>query len=271
MIFQCRNLSYTVPKRPLFTKLCADFPSGKLTGIIGPNGSGKTTLLSLLAGIKKPIEGQVLLYSRAEKKREIGSLSLKERARRIAYLPQNNRLHTDLTVLELVLLGRAPYQGLVFLQNKQDCELAMDCLEAVGLPYYSERLLWSLSAGEFQRVMLARLLASQTDILLLDEAVTALDIHYSLEFMELCRRLCRKKKTIVLVIHQLETAFRYCDYILMLGVQKNGSAHYLGGPTKEVMRPKNLDEVFRVKTKQNKDGLSFYPSGDRSLQKPGLF
>ncbi len=260
MMLCCQSLSYAVSDRILFSNLSINFPPKKIIGIIGTNGSGKSTLLLLLAGIKKTQKGQVLLHSFCAPKKttNIEKLSLKERAQHIAYLPQKNLISADMTALEVVLLGRAPYQNFAYLWSKEDYEIAKEALHAVSLSHCADRWMRSLSGGEFQRVMLARLLASQTEILLLDEAITALDIHHSLEFMELCLRLCENQKTIILVIHQLEIAFRYCNYAVLLGTQKNEIESSLHGPTKKVMQAKNLENFFHVKTVENKGMLHFF-------------
>ncbi|MDH5718692.1 MAG: ABC transporter ATP-binding protein [Spirochaetia bacterium] len=250
MKFSCVNLEHTVFNRTLFQKLSAVFPENSLTGIIGPNGSGKTTLLKYLAGITKPIKGNVYINNK-----DIHTFNNRERAKKNSYLPQNTFISYDLSVLEIVLLGRAAHQKYFSLWSDVDKKIARECLKAVQLDGFENREIKSLSGGEFQRVMLARMLAGQTENLLLDEAITALDIKHSLAFLELCKKLCENGKRIVLVIHQLELAYRYCDNILLLGL-KNGKS--LFGETKKIMTKKNLTLAFEVMTKHEKDILSFY-------------
>ncbi len=257
MGLNCENLDYTIGNRLLFEQLSADFPHAKLTGVIGPNGAGKSTLLSILAGIRKRQSGQVILDGQL-----IDNVALNWRAKRLAYLPQQNHVYAELRVIDLVLLGRAPHRYLSVLWKQEDYQIAEDSLETVGLrgDKYGRRYLHSLSGGERQRVMLARMLATQADIFLLDEPTTALDIHNSLAFLELCRSLCSdsrsKARTIVLSLHQLELAYRYCDFTLLLGLQD--APHYLYGPTVEVASVENLSRVFKVKAKKTKQNIFFY-------------
>ncbi len=244
------NLSHQIEGRTLFTELSVELEPGKLHGIIGPNGCGKSTLLRLLAGIDKPQSGTVLLQNR-----ELQSFSARERAQQLAYLPQQNNIYHDLTAREVVLLGRAPYQNIFSLWNDQDRRIAEDCLNQVGLAEESGRFINSLSGGEFQRVMLARMLATEANILLLDEAITALDINHSLVFLDMCRDLCAQGKTVIIVMHQLELAHRYCDDTLLLGIDQQGS--YIHGPTGQVMNSKNLGRAFNVSVKKSGQTMIF--------------
>ncbi len=251
MTLHCRNLSYFVEQRPLFQKLSVDFPQAKLTAILGPNGSGKSTLLALLAGIGRRQEGDIFLNDR-----HIDTLPLRFRARQMAYLPQQSEVYINLQVEELVLLGRAPYRWLSPSWKEEDHIIARKSLELVGLEEYLERRIHSLSGGERQRAMLARMLATEAEILLLDEAITALDIHHSLAFLKLCKKLCiEEKKTILLSIHQLELALRYCDYTLLLGAPNKN--YYLYGPAKKTASIENLSQIFQVNV-QKKAGNIFF-------------
>ena len=257
MSLDCENLGYRVGERQLFQDLSANFVSGKLTGIIGPNGSGKSTLLSLLAGVRSKQTGEIICNGKA-----IASMSLSWRAQHLSYLPQQSHVYADLRVIDLVLLGRAPYRRLSPLCAKEDRQIAQASLDRVGLPSekYSQRYLYSLSGGERQKTMLARMLATQTELFLLDEPTTALDIHNSLAFLELCRKLCtneRKKGcTIILSLHQIELAYRYCDFILLLGTPE--PPYYLYGQTAKVATVKNISQVFQVKVSKIKQNIFFH-------------
>lgn len=196
--------------------------------IIGPNGSGKSTLLKALARLIEPQAGCVTLCGK-----DIWSLTERDVAKKIAFLPQSANLPPDLTVLDIVRMGRLPHQGCFFSSMQKDDEKA--CLRALcrtGMETIAHRSMGALSGGERQRARLAMALAQEPEILLLDEPTTYLDIRYQLELMELVETLNKLLSlTIVMVLHDLHQAVRYSDRLLAV---KDGCVEAAG----------TVDEVF---------------------------
>ena len=194
-----------------------DIGEGALLGILGPNGSGKTTLLKLLAGILTPDEGTVSLDDR-----DLSAMPARERARRVAVVPQETQLAFDYSVLEIALMGRYPHLGPFEVEGPEDLAAAMAGLEATGTARLADRPFQHLSGGEKQRVIIASALAQLGDressrVLFLDEPTASLDLKYQLEVAALVRRLHdRQNVTIVLSTHDLRFAASICTEIVML-------------------------------------------------------
>lgn len=235
-----------------------DLPAapGTITVLVGPNGSGKTTVLRTLVGLREPSAGRVTLDGTA-----IDALPRRERARAIAYLPQSTPLYHDLTVSQLVGLGRLPHAGPLGTPHPDDGEAIRTALADVGLAALAGRGVFSLSGGEFQRTLLARMLATRAPVLVLDEPTTALDIGQALDFLEQCRTLAARGNRIVLAVHDLELARRYADTAVLLAADGSGAVDV--GPPAEALRPERLAEVFRVSVRAGADGLVFGPRGPR--------
>jgi iron complex transport system ATP-binding protein len=205
-------------------------------GVVGPNGSGKSTLVRLLSGYLRPQRGRVWLGER-----ELQRLGDRERARRIAVVPQDPPAALDFTVLEVVLMGRAPHLALLGVENWQDLEVARAAMDRTRTGHLAARLLGTLSGGERQRVLLARALAQQTPILLLDEPTSHLDVNYQIEILRLLRELRAEQGTTVLaVLHDLNLASLYCDRLLLLSAGRLAAE---GSPI-EVLTAPRLAAVY---------------------------
>ena len=212
---------------------------GEVAAIIGPNGCGKSTLLRCATGLLAPLAGTISLGGEG-----IGSLAPRERARRIALLPQHIEGGDHLTTEEMALLGRTPHLSAYGAPSRRDEEIVDGALEAVGADNLRGRLLGELSGGERQRVVLARALAQQPHILLLDEPTSHLDIRYQFELLDLVRRLARREAlTVVLVLHQINLASAVADSIVLL--RSDGRTHAAGSPG-EVVTADNLSAVYHV-------------------------
>jgi iron complex transport system ATP-binding protein len=251
------GLGHAVPdaecgRRWLYRELDLSLAAGTVTVIVGPNGAGKSTLLRDLAGLSAPDEGHALLGESA-----IFTMVPRERARRIAYLPQITPLYHDLRVGELVMLGRAPHLGRFQTPGERDRALVDAALDTVGLRGLARRGVFSLSGGEYQRVMLARMLATDSPVLLLDEPTAALDIGHALGFLELCRRLAGEGRSLAVAMHDLELARRYADAAVCLRNEPDGATS--GGPAGEVLTPEILAPVFGVTIRSGPEGLVFSP------------
>ncbi len=200
--------------------------SGEWLAVIGPNGAGKSTLLKAICELL-PHEGQVLLGVKPTQ-----SLTPKQRAQAIAYAPQVPTLPPTMLVHDYVLLGRTPHLGYLGITGPRDSRIADETLERLDLTPFATRGLGSLSGGEQQRVVLARALAQQSPILLLDEPTTALDLGHQQQLMELIDRLRREKNlTVITTLHDLNLASQYADRLLLLA---HGAA-VADGPPSEVL------------------------------------
>jgi iron complex transport system ATP-binding protein len=208
---------------------------GEVLGILGPNGAGKSTLVRLLSGVLRPAAGEILLGGTP-----LAALATRERARRVAVVPQELPFDAPFTVLELVLLGRHPHlSGLAF-ESQSDVALAREALSSMGLAALADRPLTELSAGERQRALFARALAQDAPVLLLDEPASALDLRYQVELFENVLALARAGRAVAAVLHDLNLAAEYCDRVLLL---RAGRVH-AAGPTAATLTYENLRRVY---------------------------
>ena len=212
--------------------------TGEVVALVGPNGSGKSTLLRALGRVLRPKGGVVFLDGRA-----LAEWPTREVARRLALLPQGPTLSNDLTVEELVWLGRSPHQGLLGLPTAADGEAVRWAMAETGIGPLAKRPISTLSGGERQRAWLALALAQQPRILLLDEPTTFLDLSHQLEVLDLIRYLnVEHGLTVVMVLHDLNQAARYAGRIVVL---REGRV-YGEGPPAAVLTPETLRQVFGV-------------------------
>ncbi|MGV8079311.1 MAG: ABC transporter ATP-binding protein [Syntrophales bacterium] len=215
-----------------------DVEHGAFLGILGPNGSGKTTLLNLIDGILAPREGRVLLEGA-----DAASLDRNELARIVAVVPQDSPLIFPFTVQEIVLMGRAPHLGRWRFEGKQDFEIARNAMERTGTLPLAGRPMSALSGGERQRVFIARALAQEPRILLLDEPTSNLDIRHQSAFFGLVAELNRTQGlTVIAVSHDINLASLYCRRIVLL---KDGTVHGEGRP-EEIISEESIRNVFGV-------------------------
>lgn len=221
--------------------ITAEFSSGKITALLGANGCGKSTLLNLIAGVMKPDSGRILLNGA-----ETRSLKRTAVAQNIAVVHQSNTAPADMTVEKLVSAGRTPYRTL-FGSSTQADNKAVECaLADTDTAEFADRAISALSGGQMQRVWLAMALAQDTDILLLDEITTYLDIHYQLEILHLIRQLNLKKNiTIIIVLHDINLALEFCDEVVIM---KDG-AITAQGSIDEAVNERILNEAFDVSSK----------------------
>lgn len=213
-------------------------PDGKITAIIGPNGCGKSTLLKALARIHSVKSGAVLLDGK-----QIEKESTKKIAEKLAILPQVLDVPEGLTVAELVSYGRSPYHKGMGKMNADDWHAIEWALEVTGVDSFRNRDVDSLSGGQRQRVWIAMALAQETEIILLDEPTTYLDLCHQLEVLELLKKLNEEeKRTIVMVIHDLNQAARFADYLVAM---KDGKI-VKEGTVEEVMTVDVFRDIFRI-------------------------
>jgi len=210
----------------------------ELVAILGPNASGKSTLLTLLAGLNKPLSGRIEVDGS-----EVSQLDLRLRAQRIALVQQESELLFPLRVWEYVLQGRYPYGRRLRFESDQDCLFAGNALAQVGADPLRDRWMDQLSGGEKQRVILARALAQQPSLLLLDEPTQHLDIGGKVELLRRLRRLADDNRYAVMVVtHELDLASEFCDRVVLL---HRGRCLRVGTPAEVYERPL-LEEVFEA-------------------------
>lgn len=217
------------------------FASARVTSIVGPNGAGKTTLLKCLGAVLPVEKGTLFIDGK-----DIALLRSHERARLIGYVPQEYGSTFNYLVLDFVLMGRAAYVPLFSVPSKEDVRVAEEALDFVGLGSFADRTYAELSSGERRLVLIARALAQQSDILLLDEPITFLDPRHEREVLDLVRKLAvEKKKTILLTLHNLEMALQYSDNMVFM--KRGGVVAW--GEADEVFQEPLLEEVYEMKIK----------------------
>ncbi|MCY3648353.1 MAG: ABC transporter ATP-binding protein [Acidimicrobiaceae bacterium] len=226
-------------------RLSLSIERGSRTALVGPNGSGKSTILKTLARLIKPLSGSVYLNGK-----DIGRLPTREVARRMAILPQVHEVPPELTVLELVSQGRFPHVGALRMLRHTDDEAVQEAIRLTRLEHLMDRPVDTLSGGEHQRAWMALALAQQTDLLLLDEPTTFLDVGHQLDLLGLVSRLNRDHRvTVVMVLHDLNHAARFADR--MIAVLEGDVV--ADGPPTEVLTPGLLRECFGVEASVMED------------------
>lgn len=238
-IIDIDNLSFSYGERQILDGISLSIEKNKLVGILGPNGCGKSTLLKNILGYLNSSSGNIKIYNR-----ELKSYSQREKSKLISLVPQKSQLVSAISVEEFVLMGRLPHLKNSWTgYSKEDRYIAKTSLKSLELERFSNRIAPTLSGGEFQRVLLARAITQNTDIILLDEPTSALDLNHAIELMEKIKEIVlNEKKTAVAVLHDLNLASLFCDELVML---KNGKVFCKGTP-KEVLTKDNLKEVYNL-------------------------
>jgi iron complex transport system ATP-binding protein len=225
---------------PLFTLEAMSFQAkpGELVAILGPNASGKSTLLKLISGALQPLSGRIFLNGF-----ETHSLPVKTRAQRIALVQQESRLLFPSRAWEFVMQGRHPYGGGLRFESEEDILIANNALAQVGATPLADRWMDKISGGEKQRIILARALAQQPLLLLLDEPTLHLDIGAQVDLLESLRRLAAQNRyTVVVVTHELNLAGEYADQVVLL---QRGKCLRVGPPA-TVLQREILEQVFQA-------------------------
>ena len=244
------NVSAGYDKRLVLKNVSLELERGEMAAILGPNGSGKTTLLLTLSGVLPLVNGRIEIGGRS-----ISDLRAKEQARLMASVPQRLETAFDLRVLSVVLMGRYPYISFLGGYQERDMDVAAAAMRETRTDQFRERLMGELSGGEFQRVVIARALTQETEILLLDEAASGLDIARKVEIYGLLKNKNKDGLTILSVIHDLNMAALYCRRLIFL---KNGRV-VLDGPSREVFTEENLGEVYETSIKVSPHPLTGVP------------
>ncbi|MGP1255146.1 MAG: ABC transporter ATP-binding protein [Kiloniellales bacterium] len=236
------NLEVRLSRRPVLRQVSLEASAGQVVGLIGPNGAGKTTLLRAAAGLLSPAAGQIRLFGRA-----LADWSQAERARTLAYLPQGRGAVWQIKVADLVQLGRLPHRaGWWQGPTAEDRVAVAEAMAACDVAVLAERSVTELSGGELARVYLARVMATRPSLLLADEPAAGLDPAHSLDVMELFRRRAAEGLSVVVTLHDLNLAARFCDRLVLLD---RGSCAAVGAPS-AVLTAERLRSVYQIETAQ---------------------
>ena len=209
---------------------------GEFVGVIGPNGSGKTTLLKMLYRLLSPQKGEILFELVPIRKMDRADI-----AKRIGVVAQETQLLFPFSVLETVLMGRSPYLGHLMFESEKDLEIAKKAMEWTETLSFSERPMDELSGGERKRVFIARALAQEPEVILLDEPTANLDIHHLMDFLDLILTLNRERGlTILMASHDMNVASEFCDRLILL---QEGRIYQIGTPD-EVITKENIEKVY---------------------------
>ncbi len=237
-MIRTENLVVSYGKKQVLKGVSLEIKEGELVALVGPNGCGKSTLLKAIARILKADSGEIFLMGTSLRKIPTNKI-----ARKMTILPQIRQTPSDFDVETLVRYGRFPYGGHFGKLGESDKKIITWALTKTGMNDYAKTKLTSLSGGERQRAWIAMALAQKTDIIILDEPTSFLDLAYQIEVLELLKKLNQEDNiTILLVLHDLNQAIRYADRVYIM---KEGQMIFDGSPD-EVINKENLRDVFRV-------------------------
>lgn len=260
-VIEIKNLSIGYENKVVISDVNAAIKQGEIVGIIGCNGAGKSTLLKTIRGLLPKKSGEVLYFGKPLEKYDD-----KELACRVAYLQQHVEVGFGYTGRDIVLAGRYPYMKWWEKESGDDEKLALDCMAYTGTLDLADRPVTEVSGGQKQRILLAKVLAQQTPILFLDEPTTGLDMVYQEEIFRFAKELAQMGKTVLMVVHELNFAAKYCTRILLLGEGRVlADASPAEAFTEELLSRaykadisviKNpISESLEISTKPKKDGL----------------
>ena len=257
-MIEIKNLQAGYDKTIILPNISLTIPRNKITALIGQNGCGKSTLLKTISRILPAQKGTISLDGK-----DMQKMSHKEIAKKMAVLPQSPTAPEYLTVKELVSYGRFPYQKPLSSLTKEDHEIISWAMEKTGVYDWKDHKVSALS-GQRQRAWIAMVLAQKSDILILDEPTTYLDISYQLEILELLKELnLEHQLTVVMVLHELNHAAKFADHIIGL---KKGTLIFEGAPM-EVITKENLNKLYDINAQLMYDTTQSYPiCFDYSLQ-----
>lgn len=242
-MIQIKNLNFSYAAKKILKDINLEINPGEFVGIIGPNGSGKTTLLKNICQVLKPSKGTILIDGRTD-------YGPKELAQKLAVVSENGPVNFDFTVLEVVLMGRAPFLRRFQREGEKDIEVAKRSMEATDTLQFMERPITQLSAGERQRVFIAQCLAQTPKIILLDEPTNYLDINHKIKIFNFFSSLNKEKGvTILSILHDLNLASRYCDKLILMS---NGKI-FASGNTEDVLTITNIQKVYGIEVVIKRD------------------
>lgn len=244
-MIQIENVNFAYHTEPVLKDLSISLEEKTFSTIIGPNGSGKTTLMNLLTKNSSKQKGLIRI-----KGESIDTYSIENFACIVAVINQNEQIKFPFSCLEVILMGRKPHIGRFGKLGDKDFDIVHEVMELTDTAQFMDTPVTEISGGEYQRVMLARALAQQPEVLFLDEAFSAMDLSYKLHFLKLIKKLVDNKKiTVVAVMHDLNLAYRFSDCICIL---KEGVLKGIGQP-KQILTVKMISDVFGVEAEHVTD------------------
>ncbi len=254
MILNVQGLNFAYNSVPILKNLSFQVNKGEFLGVVGPNGSGKSTLLKNLDRILKPQAGVIFIDNNDQKE-----MHRREIAKKIGYVPQREGNIFPTTVFETVLMGRKPHIN--WTESKEDKKIVAETLERLKLGKFALRDISQLSGGERQKVYIARALVQKPKILLLDEPTANLDLKHQIEVLNLLLETKRGGITIIVAIHDLNLALKYCDKIIILN---EGKIFAKGG--KEILSKENIEIVYGIKVSMIQRGNRIFIMPEESIE-----
>ena len=237
---KAENLGFSYGRQAILKDICFEVNPGEFIGIAGPNGAGKSTLIKLMCGLVRAERGGIEIYSR-----NIKRYSEKKLARKMAVVHQEFVPGFDFTVAETVGMARSIYMGTLGFESREDRDAIDEALSLTDTVEFASRPINQLSGGERQRVFIARAIAQGTDILLLDEPTSFLDLRHQVGIYDLLKKMQKEKgKTIICVTHDINLTNQYCDQSLLLGAE----SQWQFGRTEDVFSSETIEKFFAVKT-----------------------
>jgi iron complex transport system ATP-binding protein len=238
VIISVEDLVYSYDSVKALDGLTFEINRGEFVGLVGPNGSGKTTLLKCLCKLYTPQEGSIQLDGH-----DLRKLSQSEGAKIYAVVPSEFPMDTNISITDTVMLGRYPYFEGLWWEKEADEKIALDAMEKLNVLNFGNRKLGELSSGEKQRVLIAKAIAQEAKILLIDEPVAHLDLGYQMEIMEMLKSLTNDGVTILAAMHDLNLSAKYCDRLIVLD---KGKLIACGKP-EDIVTQKLIEDVYGVK------------------------
>ena len=235
-MIELKHIQVSYGKREILRDIDATVAPGRITAVMGPNGCGKTTLLRCIGGLLEPTSGSVGIDGQ-----EVGSYSARALAQKVAFVRQQAQTDFEFSAFETVLMGRNPYQHQLQNESQKDWDIVEQCMKQTNTWHLRLAKPTEMSGGEMQRVMIARALAQQTPVLLMDEPVSNLDIAHQLEIMRLLRTT---DKTVVIVIHDLNLALQFCDDLMLI----HNGALLFHGRMADGLTTENIATAYGVKS-----------------------
>jgi len=253
---QIQNLSFSYGEIEVFTNLSLTIEKGRFCGLAGPNGVGKSTLLKLIGGHLRPSAGTVQIDS------------LTEISKMAAYLPQESMPVFGYTASEIVMMARYFRKKKLFFEEEEDFRAVQEAMRLTSTEHLASRPITHLSGGERQRVYLARAIAQETPLLLLDEPVIYLDLKHQIRICEVLRRLqTEQNKTVIMATHDLNLASLYCDWMILLGPE----GRLFSGPVSDVLTRENIKDIYDIECSvyTTDQGRFFVPRAEKEGKSGG--
>lgn len=244
-MIEIKNLTFSYHDKNVLKNISLRVDNGEILGILGPNGSGKTTLINILNGYLRKDNGEIII-----KNKRIEEYSRKELARIMGVVPQDTVPAFDFTVYDIVAMGRYPHLGIMDPISDRDKMLILEALKKTGLYELRDKSIREISGGEKQRVFIARVIAQGPEIILLDEPTSNLDIRYQIEILEIIEKMRSEGKTILMSMHDVNLAIRYCTKLALIS---QGMIYSMGNPN-DVINEESIEKVYGIKGRIIRNG-----------------